>query len=104
MTGFRAFLITKGGDPDRRVDDDHAALFLFGRRRDLGRSMSSRTAPIRVFSSSIRRRRMRSLSETMTVSVFDLNPSSFCASSINSEGMSSVVRMHIANLDVLIRQ
>src|ERR1041385_9344715 len=95
MSGFQAFLIAKGIDPDRRVDDDHAAVYLFGRRRDLGRSMSRRTTPIRVFSSSIRRRRMRSLSETMTVSVFDLNPSSFCASSIKSDGMSIVVRIHI---------
>ena len=59
-----------------------------------GRCRQSRvTDPRRSLSSSIRFLRISSRSESTTVSVFDLNPSSRCASSSRSAGRSNVVRI-----------
>ena len=87
---FRTRGVSQGGDPDGRVDEDQRWL---GRRRDFGRSISSRTLPISSFNWSIRRRRTSSVSASTTVSVLDLKPNARRASSINSSGRSRVVRI-----------
>ncbi len=69
-------------DPDRCIDEDHKR----GRRRDLGRSISSFTCPIIAFNSSIRLRRTISFSESTTVSVLDSVPRSMRASSRSGSG------------------
>ena len=56
-------------------------------------SMSSFTEPIIAFSSSMRRRRISSCKDRMTVSVLDLKPRSRWASSISGAGISRVVRI-----------
>lgn len=94
---FLAFGSTKSGDPNGRVNgDEQCHLRRRGRRRERGMSISSRTDPRMLFSSSMRRLRMSSWRETTTVSVLDLNPSRRRASSMRGSGISSVVRIQMS--------
>lgn len=78
-------------DPNGSVDEGQHAQ-RFGRRRDRLRSTSISSFPARSASSFSFLRRTSSRSATTTTSVLDLKSRSRMASSIKSDGMSSVVR------------
>jgi hypothetical protein len=89
VLGLAAGRGPESGNPHRGIDDDH------GRRRDLGMSISSLTAPIMDFNSSIRLLRISSCKESTTVSVLDLKPRRRRASSRRGSGISRVVRIQL---------